>query len=74
LLTKGTMGKNRFKTGDLVDMQHYLKVFSKEEYAGVFIVVGFLADTHVKLMMSHGRIMMSHVDYVTLVQSAGAVV
>jgi hypothetical protein len=69
------MGQNRFKTGDLVDMQlYYVKVFSKEEYAGVFVVVGFLADSHVKLMMSHGRIMMSHVDYVTLVQSAGAVV
>lgn len=68
------MGQNRFKIGDLVDMQLYVNVFSKEEYAGVFVVVGFLADSHVKLMMSHGRIMMSHVDYVTLVQSARAAV
>ena len=68
------MGQNRFKIGDLVDMQLYVNVFSKEEYAGVFVVVGFLADSHVKLMMSHGRIMSSHVDYVTLVQSARAAV
>lgn len=65
------MCQNRFKIGDLVNMQLYANVFNKEEYAGVFVVVGFLADSHVKLMMSHGRIMMSHVDYVTLVQSAG---
>ena len=65
------MGQNRFKIGDLVDMQLYAKALGKEEYAGVFVVVGFLGDMHVKLMMSHGRIMMSHVDYVTLVQSAG---
>lgn len=65
------MGQHRFKIGDLVDMQLYANVFNKEEYAGVFVVVGFLADSHVKLMMSHGRIMMSSVNYVTLVQSAG---
>lgn len=68
------MGQNRFKIGDLVDMQLYVKIFSKEEYAGTFVVVGLLADSHVKLMMSHGRIMMSHVDFVTLVQSARAAV
>lgn len=65
------MCQNRFKIGDLVNMQLYAKAFRDEKYAGVFVVVGFLADSHVKLMISHGRIMMSHVDYVTLVQSAG---
>lgn len=68
------MGQNRFKIGDLVDIQLYVKIFNKEEYADTYVVVGLLDDTHVKLMMSHGRIMMSHVNYVTLVQSARAAV
>jgi len=62
------MTPGRFKVGDLVNMEPYIRTFGEKKFAGSLVVLGMMGNTHVRLLLRCGKIALCHVDHVELVQ------